>query len=198
MAIALECTVRRKPGVTEFEIRWFRENTTGAVEDLGLGADPNINAGLSNMDQTSRLYETALFYSPSLLGKYWCQVIKTGVYPYQPLMRSNVFTLLAPENYNHGPTCSTAGVQQVMNMTCADLPPQPPSVATTVHIQIVSGYVMCNHACTHGSFMISINSWFLKYSLTLTNDCIHQDLTQLNQCILQLYYPDFSHSQPII
>ena len=24
----------------EFEIRWFRENTTGAVEDLGLG-DPD-------------------------------------------------------------------------------------------------------------------------------------------------------------
>ena len=38
--IALECVVRRLAGVnTTFMIRWFRENTTGAVEDLGLG-DP--------------------------------------------------------------------------------------------------------------------------------------------------------------
>ena len=38
--IALECVVKRQTGVTDqFDIRWFRENATGAVEDLGTG-DP--------------------------------------------------------------------------------------------------------------------------------------------------------------
>ena len=37
IAISLECTIRRRAMVTdEFEVRWFRENTAGAVEDLGL------------------------------------------------------------------------------------------------------------------------------------------------------------------
>ena len=39
-------------------------------------------------------------YSPSLLGKYWCQVINTTADPDQPLMRSNVFTLVAPGDYS--------------------------------------------------------------------------------------------------
>ena len=43
-------------------------------------------------------------YNPSYLGKYWCQVINTTADSDQPLMRSNVFTLLAPENYTQ-PTC---------------------------------------------------------------------------------------------
>ena len=38
--IALECDVKKQKGITdEFDIRWFRKNTTGAVEDLGTG-DP--------------------------------------------------------------------------------------------------------------------------------------------------------------
>ena len=84
----------------EFEVRWFRENTAGAVEDLGLG-DPDVQIGM--IDWLSRYHNTALFnqlYSPSLLGKYWCQVINTTADPDQPLMRSNVFTLLAPEDYS--------------------------------------------------------------------------------------------------
>ena len=35
ITIVLECYVMNQ--TNEFEIRWFRENTTGAVEDLGLG-----------------------------------------------------------------------------------------------------------------------------------------------------------------
>ena len=36
---SLECRVRRQTGVTDrFNIKWFRENTTGAVEDLGTGS----------------------------------------------------------------------------------------------------------------------------------------------------------------
>ena len=99
-------------------INWFRENTTGAVEDLGLG-DPVNDLGI---DQFSSYHEAALFnqtYSPSLLGKYWCQVINTTADPDQPLMRSNVFTLLAPGSYN-GPTCnSIPGLQMqvVLNIT---------------------------------------------------------------------------------
>ena len=103
---------------TSYLIRWFRENTTGAVEDLGLG-DPVVQLG---RNRTTQYHDTEFLnqpYSPSLLGKYWCQVINTTADPDQPLMRSNVFTLLAPENFS-GPTCS--GVQSMMNTTCADLP----------------------------------------------------------------------------
>ena len=114
----------------EFEVRWFRENTTGAVEDLGLG-DPNKPLG---MDWFSRYHNTKLFnqaYSPSLLGKYWCQVINTTADPDQPLMRSNVFTLLAPGDYS-GASCSeTSAIQFVDNRICADLPDQPVNPTTT-------------------------------------------------------------------
>ena len=107
IVIALECVVRRMAGIsTTFMIRWFRENTTGAVEDLGIG-DPVSQPSGSN-DRTSRYHDTSFLnqpYSPSLLGKYWCQVINTTADPDQPLMRSNVFTLLAPGNYN-GSACS--------------------------------------------------------------------------------------------
>ena len=120
--IVLQCAVRRQFDVSDqFMIKWFRENTTGAVEDLGLG-DPVNELGI---DQLSTYHEAALFnqpYSPSLLGKYWCQVINTTADPDQPLMRSNVFTLLAPGDYN-GPTCnSIPGLkyQSVGNITCAD------------------------------------------------------------------------------
>ena len=116
---------------TTFMIRWFRENTTGAVEDLGIG-DPIFHQG---RDRTSRYHETALFnqpYSPSLLGKYWCQVINTTADPDQPLMRSNVFILLAPGDYS-GSICmgSSASVPEVANITCADLPGNQPVQLTT-------------------------------------------------------------------
>ena len=129
--ISLECTVRRQSGVSDqIMIRWFRKNTTGAVEDLGLG-DPVMQR--SN-DWTSRYHEKAFLnqpYSPSLLGKYWCQVINTTADPDQPLMKSNVFTLLAPGNYS-GPTCmAMSTIQQVDNITCADLPDDPLPVQTT-------------------------------------------------------------------
>ena len=116
--IALDCTVRNQ--TNELEIRWFRENTTGAVEDLGLG----YNEFQENMQLCSRFY---YFYNQqynlSYLGKYWCQVINTTADPDQPLMRSNVFTLLAPENYTQ-PTCVSQNtiVQTMENITCADLP----------------------------------------------------------------------------
>ena len=107
----------------EFEIRWFRENTTGAVEDLGLG-EPN--GSLESMHWFSRYHNSDFInqqYNPSYLGKYWCQVINTTADPDQPLMRSNVFTLLAPENYTQ-PTCVSQNTttQTMENITCADLP----------------------------------------------------------------------------
>ena len=74
-------------------IRWFRENTNELVEDLGIGF-PLVQ---HNTDRTSSYHGTVFLnqpYSPSLLGKYWCQVINTTADPDQPLMRSNVFTLL--------------------------------------------------------------------------------------------------------
>ena len=105
----------------EFEIRWFRENTTGAVEDLGHG-DPEKILGtdwISRYHANDFVYQQ---YNPSYLGKYWCQVINTTADSDQPLMRSNVFTLLAPEDYTQS-TCFSqrTAIQTVDNSTCADL-----------------------------------------------------------------------------
>ena len=120
--IELECVVKKKPGVNDsFEIRWFRENATGVLENLGRG-DPDVAQG---NDWISRYHNIKLFnqqYNPSFAGKYWCQVINTTADPDQPLMRSNVFTLLPPDNYTE-PRCSLSSFAQVVdNVTCADLP----------------------------------------------------------------------------
>ena len=114
--------MRKESGVTdEYEIRWYRENTTGGVEDLGRG-DPDV---LVASGWLSRYHETKLLnqhYNSSFVGKYWCQVINTTADPDQPLMRSNVFTLLPPDNYT-APTCSgPTAIQYINNVTCADLP----------------------------------------------------------------------------
>ena len=123
ITISLDCIVRYQ--TDEFEIRWFRENTTGAVEDLGHG-DPSESQ--INMHWWSRYHNNNFFnqqYNSSYLGKYWCQVINTTADPDQPLMRSNVFTLLAPDNYTQ-PTCvNQTTIQAVYNVTCADLPVCP-------------------------------------------------------------------------
>ena len=121
--ISLECVVRRQPGVNDsFEVRWFRENTTngGGVEDLGRG-DRDMLHGMDWISTYHRLNDK--HYNPSFAGKYWCQVMIITTDPdLQPLMRSNVFTLLPPENYT-GSTCSGVSSTQVIdNDTCADLP----------------------------------------------------------------------------
>ena len=75
ITISLDCIVRYQ--TDEFEIRWFRENTTGAVEDLGHG-DPSESQ--INMHWWSRYHNNNFFnqqYNSSYLGKYWCQVINT-------------------------------------------------------------------------------------------------------------------------
>ena len=117
--ISLECVVMKQTGVTDdYEIRWFRQNTTGGVEDLGRG-DPDVAQDNTWM---SRYHNTKLInqqYNPSFVGKYWCQVINTTADPDQPLMRSNVFTLLPPDSYTAS-TCS--GAAGIHNVTCADLP----------------------------------------------------------------------------
>ena len=76
--ISLECVVRRQASVNDsFEIKWFRENTTGVVEDLGRGDPDAIPLG---NDWLSRYHNTKLNgkqYNPSFVGKYWCQVNNT-------------------------------------------------------------------------------------------------------------------------
>ena len=121
--IVIDCIVRNQ-SIYELGIRWFRENTSGAVEDLGLG-DPRLQQLGNTTDWYSRYHQSDFVnqqYNPSYLGKYWCQVINTTADPDQPLMRSNVFTLLAPENYTQ-PTCANqSAIQTINNITCADLP----------------------------------------------------------------------------
>ena len=51
-----------------FQIRWFRENTTGTVETLGDSGDPIFRQSVT--DLTSRYQDTKFLnqpYSPSLL-----------------------------------------------------------------------------------------------------------------------------------
>ena len=128
--ILLQCNVRRQNPTDSFEIRWFRERASdGLVQNLGPGSYHVQIQGPD--DWLSRYHDTGLWiqpYRPGLLGKYWCQVIKTGVNPHQPLIRSNAFTLLAPGGYSKS-TCSYAAmIQTVENVTCADLP-DPSSTA---------------------------------------------------------------------
>ena len=105
----------------EYEIRWYRENTTGGVEDLGRGG-PEVPRGNDWVLQYHNIKLLNQQYNPSFAGKYWCQVINTTANPDQPLMRSNVFTLLPPDNYT-ATTCSApTAIQHISNVTCADLP----------------------------------------------------------------------------
>ena len=158
IAISLECTIRRRDVVTdEFKVRWFRENTAGTVENLGLG-DPDLMQ--SNTDWFSRYHNTAFFnraYSPSLLGKYWCQLINTTADPNQPLMRSNVFTLLAPEEYSGSACAGIAQLQFVDNRTCADLPDQPVAPPTTPTLPVLA---------PSSSTMTQVSTSFIEPSTT--------------------------------
>ena len=127
----LECTVRTQKELQGmFEIRWFKENNTEEVVDLGLG---NVHAIHTNMtlETKSRYHSDRFFnraYNPSFLGKYWCQVINTTADSDQPLMRSNVFTLLPPDNYT-GQPCATS--QFTSKTICADLTIETPSFLST-------------------------------------------------------------------
>ena len=158
--ISLECVVRRQSGVsTSYSIRWFRESTEAAeVEDLGLG-DPDQM--LDSNDWFSRYHDTAFRnqpYSPSLLGKYWCQVINTTADPDQPLMRSNVFTLLAPGDYNGSLPCT--GVQTVMgNITCASMiTPFTTTTHTSVFHTPFNATTPTQNSATQQSLVIAIVS----------------------------------------
>ena len=136
--LSLDCLVKNQ--TDKFEIRWFRENVTGAVEDLGLG---NPNELQDEIHWFSRYHNSDFFhqqYNPSYLGKYWCQVINTTADPDQPLMRSNVFTLLAPQDYTNQTKCSPE-VQSEHNNTCADLPVHSEQTTLPAPTTTLSSYV---------------------------------------------------------
>ena len=147
--ILLGCTMRRQSGVTDqFMIKWFRENTTGAVENLGLG-DPVNELGTDHFSQYHKKGLSSQPYSLSLLGKYWCQMINTTTA--DPDQRSNVFTLLAPWNYS-GKTCSSIPglkMQVVGNITCADQHSEQttmlPAPNGTTNIQSLMGNISALH-----------------------------------------------------
>ena len=100
------------------------KNTTGEVKKLTLNNQVCLHKNESEKSFTDC---TSLYHlhvnnqqnNSSFLGKYWCQVINTTADPDQPLMRSNVFTLLPPDNYN-GSRCAN-NFQLIDNVTCADL-----------------------------------------------------------------------------
>ena len=113
-----------------FEIRWFKKNNTEEVVDLGLGNVQEIHTNMTR-ETRSRYHDYRFFnlaYNSSFLGKYWCQVINTTADPDQPLMRSNMFTLLPPDNYT-GQPCATS--QFTSKTICADLTIETPSFLST-------------------------------------------------------------------
>ena len=132
--ILLQCNVRRLNPTDSFQIRWFRERN-GQVEDLGPGS---YHVQISGPDDwLSRYHDTKLWvqqYRPELMGKYWCQVIKTSVTPHQPLLRSNAFTLLPPSSYTQFTCAGGAMIQTVKNATCANLP----DTSSTVRVPVPS------------------------------------------------------------
>ena len=123
----LQCTVRTRNDLQyygEYKIYWFKESTPGYVVNLGVGSY-NLESSTTTRINTSSTYNYIYFlnkqYNTSFLStcKYWCQVINTTSDSEQPLMRSNVFTLLPPDNYN-GSSCTSP--QAIDNVSCADLP----------------------------------------------------------------------------
>ena len=123
--ICLQCIVRTKTSLNgTYEIRWFKENDTSIV-NLGRWSPEKYSLVFNTMymyintTSTYRLKQVTQQYNSSFRGKYWCQVINTAADPEQPLMRSNVFTLLPPEYYNEY-RCP-AGLFLQDNITCADL-----------------------------------------------------------------------------
>ena len=153
----------------QFDISWFRENTTGAVEDLGPGSPVAISPAGGNFLE-SRYHGTAFVnqkYNPSFLGKYWCQVIiNTTADPEQPLMRSIVFTLLAPENYT-GSMCSDQSliIQSVTNTTCADQPAQ--SDKTTLPVPTTTNDASASQTTTSQGIGIPVVSIAFRLSMVL-------------------------------
>ena len=123
--VLLECTVVvGNENKLSFEIRWFRENNQGLVTDLGRATHIATTANSTHHQRSSRFM--ALFtrqYNTQFLGQYWCQPVINGVSagavpPPSTLMRSNVFTLLAPVAYSSLQICAT--MQTIANTTCAD------------------------------------------------------------------------------
>ena len=123
--ISLQCIVRTKTSLNgTYKIRWCKENDTSIV-NLGRQNPENYSSVSNTMHMYINTTSTYHFkqvtkrHHTSLAGKYWCQVINTTADPEQPLMRSNVFTLLPPEYYT-GSGCSSWPFLQD-NITCADL-----------------------------------------------------------------------------
>ena len=117
-----------------FEIRWFKKNNAKEVVDLGLGNVQEIRINMT-LETKSRYHNERFFnhaYNPSFLGKYWCQVINLTADRDQSLMRSNVFTLLPPDNYT-GQSCAAS--QFTNKTTCADLTIETPSLLSTTVIK---------------------------------------------------------------
>ena len=169
--IRMECIIRIPKGTSiMLEIRWFMENTTGFVVNLGSGSFENTRTQINTMDVLveSRYHNTNFNnqqYNPSFLGKYWCQVINTTADPDQPLMRSNVFTLLPPDNYTK-PTCLPS-VQFINNVTCADLTSDSdddqtsllPVPVTTTATSAALSLFLTQQSTSNGNHDCLPNSW---------------------------------------
>ena len=122
--IRLQCAVKVHNNFT-LEIRWFQENTVGEIVNLGRGQPNNlISLPFTMFSEAVSIYHKNNFlrnqYNPNFLGKYWCQVINTTADPDQPLMRSNMFTLLPPDNYTGQPCTDIMTTQAEQNVSCAN------------------------------------------------------------------------------
>ena len=90
----------------------------GLMTDLGLGIHIGTSANMTQISQYRWLINQP--YNAQWLGRYWCQpVVNQLAGTITPvLMKSNVFTLLAPSAYSSQQICTE--VQTMTNITCAN------------------------------------------------------------------------------
>ena len=109
-------------------IAWFAESA-GTVRPLVFG---------HSISEGTNFVQSRLAITPNLGSKFcnkikngskfWCQVVNTTGGAYQPLMKSNVFELMAPEDYNDQ-RCPTTVMET--KTTCADVPTSSPTSSST-------------------------------------------------------------------
>ena len=115
--------------IDSFDLSWYRRRSNdGMVENLGPGDMRQEHTDTESIVLSGITGLNLAAFSEDMPGDYWCQVEVTNSSGQFPLARSNILTLLRPEDYPGLSVCS--GVHSVGTHTCADIT-QLPSPLTT-------------------------------------------------------------------
>ena len=121
-----------KSGIDSSDLFWYRKRSCdGMVENLGPGTGKQeaTNAekihllGIANLNQAP--------FSEEMPGEYWCQAVITNSSGQYLATRSNVLTVLRPENYTGLAVCSS--VPYTSAVMCAY-----PPVSSTCTVPCIS------------------------------------------------------------